>query len=734
MPQTTLFVAQMDCQEEIATLKRALLPLVYEEKRLIFDLIGRRLIVDTTGLDAVGMDDILAALAATGMEATVQTSDPLDGCACCGRSCSTQGVPESFLKRHGRALLCAVSGSAWLMGMGMAAWEHGTLLGAFRHDESAPFAAVALWFFGAVAGMWHVLPRALSSARTFRPDMNLLMVFAASGALAIGDYSEGASVAFLFSLANQLESWSMGRARKAIQALMNITPPTALVLIPGALAPQFTPVEKVPAGSRVLVRPGDSIPLDGIILAGTSAVDQSPITGESMPVPKTAGDTVYAGTINAEGALEIRTVAPASDSALARIMHLVEDAQSKRAKAVQWVDKFAAVYTPAMMGLSILVALVPPLCAGGEWARWFYQALVVLVISCPCALVISTPVSVVAGLASAARNGVLIKGGAYLEAAATITAVALDKTGTLTQGKPAVTKIDACTDTPVGELLATAASLESRSSHPVARAILDHAQAADLLLPTVEDVLEHPGRGAQGRIGGELFFAGNERLLGEQAPELLTLELQQRFSGAHAEASTVIAVWNGSKVLGTLTLKDTLRPEARGAVESLKHLGMAEVVMLSGDNQQTARLIAEQTGVTGYQANLLPEDKTRIVTEMVARGERVAMVGDGVNDAPALAASDLGIAMGSIGTGAAIETADVALMSDDLSKLPWLIRHSRRTLGIIKLNIAFALGLKAVFLILAFFQIATLWAAIAADMGASLAVIFNGLRLLRIRK
>jgi Cd2+/Zn2+-exporting ATPase len=613
-------------------------------------------------------------------------------------------------------------------------WEHGTLLGAFRHEESVPVAAVVLWLCGAVAGMWHVLPRAFISARTFRPDMNLLMVLAATGALAIGDYSEGASVAFLFSLANQLESWSMGKARKAILALMKITPSTALVLLPGALAPQISPVEKVPVGSKVLVRPGDSIPLDGIILAGTSAVDQSPITGESMPVPKTTGDTVYAGTINAEGALEIRTTVPASNSALARIMHMVEDAQSKRAKAVQWVDKFAAVYTPAMMGLSVLVAIVPPLFAGGEWAQWFYQALVVLVISCPCALVISTPVSVVAALASAARNGVLIKGGAYLEAAASISAVALDKTGTLTRGKPAVTKIDACADTLAEELLATAAALESRSSHPVARAILDHAQATGLHLPAVEDVLEHPGRGAQGRIGGELFFVGNERLLGEQAPNLLTPDLQQRFLGAHTEASTVVAVWNRSKALGTLTMKDTVRQEAREAVESLKRLGMAEVAMLSGDNQQTAQLIAEQTGVTGYQANLLPADKTRIVAEMVGRGARVAMVGDGVNDAPALAASNLGIAMGGIGTGAAIETADVALMSDDLSKLPWLIRHSRRTVGIIKQNIAFALGLKAVFLILAFFQIATLWAAIAADMGASLAVIFNGLRLLRIRK
>lgn len=733
MPQMTFHIAKMDCPEEIATLKKVLLPLVDAENRLVFDLFSRKLIVDTTGL-AVENKDILKAVAAAGMEATEQTAGPLDGCACCGGICSPKPSAETFLSRHGRVLLCAASGVGWFLGLGVALWEHGSLLGAFRHEEAAPAAAVALWLCAALAGMWHVLPKALISARTFRPDMNLLMVVAAAGALAIGDYSEGASVAFLFSLANQLESWSMGRARKAIQALMDITPSAALVLLPGALAPQERPVGEVSTGSMVLVRPGDRIPLDGIVLAGTSAVDQSPITGESMPVPKTTGDTVYAGTINAEGALEIKTTAPASGSALARIMHLVEEAQSRRAKAVQWVDTFAAVYTPGMMGLSVLVALLPPLFLGGGWAQWFYQALVVLVISCPCALVISTPVSVVAGLASAARNGVLIKGGAYLEAAASITAIALDKTGTLTLGRPSVTALDACPDTTAGELAAMAAALESRSSHPMARAILDHATAAGLHLPAVEDVLEHPGRGAEGRICGELYFVGNERLLREQAPALLTLDLRQRFAGAQAEASTVVAVWNGSKVLGTLTLKDTVRPESREAVESLKRLGMKNVVMLTGDNEQTARMIAEQTGVTGYQANLLPEDKTGMVSGMVERGDRVAMVGDGVNDAPALAASSLGIAMGSIGTGAAIETADVALMSDDLSKLPWLIRHARRTVGIIKQNIAFALGLKAMFLVLAFFQVATLWAAIAADMGASLAVIFNGLRLLRIKK
>jgi Cd2+/Zn2+-exporting ATPase len=737
--KVTLSVPEMDCMEEANLLRRAVAPLVSGEDRLNFDFIGRRMTVDLSGLD-VAREQILAAVAATGLTVSELAApgpgmpNMLEGCACCGGSCATGTQKQTFLQRHRRAITCAASGTAWIAGLAVAAVSEGSLLAAFHESAEAPAVSVALWVFAALAGMWHVLPRAWASLTALRPDMNLLMVVAAAGAMAIGDYSEGASVAFLFALANELESWSMGRARRAIQALADITPATALVMEPFTLAPVERRVAEVAVGSLVLVRPGDKVPLDGVVKKGASAVDQSPITGESMPVPKGPGDTVYAGTVNAEGALEIETTKPASDTTLARIVHMVEQAQSRRAQAVKWVDKFAVVYTPAMIGLSLLVALVPPLFFGGEWSRWFYQALVVLVISCPCALVISTPVSVVAALASAARHGVLVKGGAYLEAPASVTAVALDKTGTLTLGRPTVTAVEALGKTSERELLAVAAALESRSSHPLAEAVLARARREGVTPPALEDARAIPGLGAQGVIGGKIHLVGNARLLRERSPGLLTPELAARFESCAEGAAAAVAVWNEAEVLGILTIEDKVRPEARAAVAELLELGIKRVVMLTGDNEAAARAMAARTGVTAYEADLLPKDKTRLVAEMAASGVKVAMVGDGVNDAPALAASSLGVAMGSIGSGVAIETADVALMSDDLSKLPWLIRHSRRTLSTIKCNIGFALGLKALFLGMAFLQLATLWMAIVADMGASLVVIFNGLRLLRIRK
>ena len=616
----------------------------------------------------------------------------------------------------------------------MVAFERGSLLAVLKEGHVFPPAVTVLWLTAALMGVWHVLPKAVHSLRSLSLDMNLLMAVAVTGAMAIGEYSEGASVAFLFALANQLESWSVGRARRAIQALMRIAPPTALVLAEGSPHPSERRVEEVPVGSLVLVRPGDRVPLDGLVHKGSSSVDQSPITGESMPVPKGAGDFVYAGTFNADGALEVETTKLSSDTTLARIMHMVEAAQSRRAKAVQWVEKFALVYTPVMVSLALLVAVVPPLFLGGNWTEWFYQALVVLVISCPCALVISTPVSIVAGLASAARNGVLIKGGVFLETPASITAIALDKTGTLTHGRPAVSRVMAYPGTTEGELLAIAAALESRSSHPLAQAILRHARSLGIDPPAVEESKVLPGRGAAGRIQNTHYFVGNERMLREDAAQLLSPEVDTILDSQFHQAGTMAFVWDNSRLLGMLALEDKVRPESRNAIEALKRLGIRRIIMLTGDNERTARDIAEQTGVTEFQAELLPEAKTRFVSEMVEAGERVAMVGDGVNDAPALAVANLGVAMGAIGTDVAIETSDMALMSDDLSKLPWLIRHSRRVLSTIRQNIVFALGLKIVFLVLAFLQLATLWTAILADMGASLIVIFNGLRLLRIRK
>lgn len=722
-------IQDMDCSEEVAILKRVLLPLVGQESRLTFDLLQRKLIVDLSGL-LVGAEQVAEAIGRTGMKAEPFV-EALPSCACCGGACATKG---SFWSRRGREVLCAVSGLLWASGLAFMMAEHGSFLAAFRESSTAPLAAKLLWILAAFSGVWLVLPKAVSSLRFLRPDMNLLMVMAVSGAMAVGEYSEGASVAFLFALANQLETWSVGRARNAIHALMSLAPDKALVLAPDSHEPLETPAGAVPPGSLILVRPGDRIPLDGVVRSGSSAVDQSPITGESMPVPKTAGDIVYAGTVNAAGALEVETTKPASESTLARIMRMVEEAQSKRAKAVQWVEKFAALYTPVMIGVAFLFAVVPPLLTGGGWDKWLYEALVILVISCPCALVISTPVSIVAALASAAHNGVLVKGGVFLEVPATLTAVALDKTGTLTHGRPAVTASTPLDGITEKELFGIAAALESRSSHPVAQAIIRHAASIEAITAQIQDAASMPGLGAQGHIQGAIYYIGNLRFFNETDNAPRTAEFEKAIGRHELSAGTVVLVWTHGKVLGCITVEDKVRPQSKAAVAELKGLGVDTIVMLTGDNAKTAGKIASETEVTSFRSDLLPEDKTQVVAELVESGKRVAMIGDGINDAPALAASHLGVAMGSIGTDVAIETADVALMSDDLSKLPWLIRHSRRTMGVIKSNIGFALGVKAVFLLLAMFQVATLWTAILADMGTSLLVIFNGLRLLRIRR
>ncbi len=719
-------INDMDCANEAALLSRALLPLVGLESRLDFDLLRRTLRVDISGL-LVTPDQIAQAIATTGMRAEAVTG-AVPSCACCGGTCAPQG---SFWQRRKREILCLVSGVLWAAGLILMMAEHGSILAAFRDSDSAPPAAKALWILAACAGAWHVLPKALASLRALRPDMNLLMILAMGGAMLIGEYSEGASVAFLFAVANQLEAWSVGRARNAIEALMTLAPDKALVLSPFALEPVETLAQAVPVGTRILVKPGARIPLDGVVRAGASAVDQAPITGESVPVFKAEGDAVFAGSVNTDGALEVETIRLASDSTLARIMRMVEDAQSRRAKAVQWVEKFAAVYTPVMVGVSLLFAIVPPLFLGGDWNRWFYEALVILVISCPCALVISTPVSIVAGLASAARNGVLIKGGAFLEVPATLDAIALDKTGTLTLGRPEVTEVSALAGVTEHELLRVAAALESRGTHTMARAVLDHAASRGIAPGPVEDAQSRPGLGASGRIDGITYHIGNMRYLGSSGLGLLADEAALARHGQ--SAGTVVAVWTQDAVLGYLSVEDSVRPQARAVLDELKAEGIATILMLTGDTARSAGKIAALAGVTDVRADLLPEDKTKAVSDLVAAGRRVAMVGDGVNDAPALAASHLGVAMGVIGTDAAIETADVALMTDDLAKLPWLIRHSRRTMGVIKVNIAFALGVKVVFLLLAVLQVATLWTAVLADLGTSLFVIFNGLRLLRAK-
>jgi Cd2+/Zn2+-exporting ATPase len=595
--------------------------------------------------------------------------------------------------------------------------------------DAAPVIAQLLYLVSAVAGLWRVAPKAWAAARRLRPDMHLLMTIAVVGAIGIGEWIEGATVAFLFALSLMLESWSVGRARRAVAALMELEPATARVVDADGRESEQTPGE-VAVGTRIVVRPGERIPLDGRVAAGASLVDQAPITGESAPVDRGVGDEVFAGTINGEGALEITTTKPANDTTLARIIALVSEAQSRRAPVEQWVDRFARVYTPIVVALAVLIALLPPLLLAGEWSAWLYQALVLLVIACPCALVISTPVSIVCGLARAARAGVLIKGGAYLELPARIRAVAFDKTGTLTEGRPTVEQVIALEGLTDDQVLLLAASVEARSEHVVGKAIVEAIAAKGLVLQTADDFQALKGRGARARIEGAEHWVASPRHLAERIghehetvhSEILRLQDQ---------GMTVIAVGRDDTVLGLIALADRVRADTEPALSDLHAAGVRTTVLLTGDTTAASERIASAVGIDDVRAELLPEEKVDAVEDLLRRHRHVAMVGDGINDAPALARSSVGIAMGAAGTDAALETADIALMSDDLSRLPWLVRHSRRTLAIIRQNIAFSLVIKAVFVILAFLGVATIWAAIAADMGTSLLVTVNAMRLLR---
>ena len=706
----------LDCAEEVAALRRELGPLVGGDGNLGFDVLNGKLTV-AAGVSA-SPGAVRAAVARTGMRAEDWGDD------------NAALAAVGFWGRNRRTALTAASGGLLLAG----AAAHAALSGprsAFLEEGATagpPAAVMALYLLSILAGVWAVLPKAWAALKRLRPDMNLLMVVAVVGAVAIGQWLEAATVGFFFALSLALEAWSVGRARRAVAALMALTPPEARLLHPDGREEVVAP-DRVPVGGRFRVRSGDRVPLDGTVVGGAGGVDQSPITGESVPVPKAPGDGVFAGTINGEGSLTVESTRAASDTTLARITRMVGDAQSRRAPSEQWVEAFARSYTPAVMALALAVLLVPPLFFGGDWGEWLYRALVLLVIACPCALVISTPVSIVAALAAAARNGVLIKGGVYVEAPARLRAVAMDKTGTLTLGKPEVVEVIALAGHTEVELLERAAALEGQSSHPLARAILAHAKARGVVVPPAEDFRVLPGKGAVGRVRGAEFWLGSHRYLEERGQE--TPEVHARLEALSAAGRAVVVVGNDRHVCGFLALADTVRPEARQAVADLRAAGVEHVVMLSGDNRGTAEAIARQTGVDEVYAELLPADKVAKVEELVAKYGTVAMVGDGVNDAPAMARATVGIAMGAIGTDAAIETADIALMSDDLTKLAWLVTHSRRTLRVIRQNVGFSLAVKAAFVALTLGGYSSMWAAVAADSGATLLVVFNALRLLR---
>jgi Cd2+/Zn2+-exporting ATPase len=698
----------MDCAEEVSILKRELVPLVGSDDRLGFDLLNGKLTVNLDGAD-VTQGDVLAAIERTGLRAEVWDDAP------------DRDSELTFWQRNQRTVMTTISGVAGGIGLALQ-------LSLGKADESLPVIAISFYLISIATGLLLVLPKAWRSLVSLRPDMNLLMSVAVVGAIAIGEWFEGAAVAFLFSVSLLLESWSVGRARRAIASLMDLSPPTAHLRDEDGKISDVAPAD-LPIGSTVVVRPGEKIPLDGRVLIGISGVNQAPITGESVPVEKEPGDEVFAGTINGDGLLEIETTKAADDTTLARIIKMVGDAGSKRAPSEKWVEKFAAAYTPVVMIVALLMLVIPPLAFGGDWSVWLYRSLVLLVIACPCALVISTPVSVVAALAAAARNGVLIKGGVFIELPAQLKAIAMDKTGTLTQGAPAVVDVVPMNGHDEAELLMRAGALELNSNHPLARAIVDEAKRRDIELVAADNFETIQGKGASGHINGKPFWLGSHRYLEQRGQE--TPEVHEQLESMQEAGRTVVVVGNDEHVCGFITLADAIREETRDAIHQLHEAGVEQLVMLTGDNEGTAKAIAKEAGIDEVHAELLPEDKVTAIECLVEQHECVAMIGDGVNDAPALARASLGLAMGAAGSDAAIETADIALMSDDLSKLPWLIHHSRRTLSIIRQNIAFSLAVKALFVVLTFAGFASLWAAIAADMGASLLVIANGLRLLR---
>jgi Cd2+/Zn2+-exporting ATPase len=560
-------------------------------------------------------------------------------------------------------------------------------------------------------------------------DMRTLMTIAVIGAALIGEWAEGAIVVILFAISEALERYSMDQARESIRSLMDIAPNEARVVRNGQ---EITvPVEEVLVGDTMIVKPGEKMAMDGFVLRGKSSVNQAAITGESIPVAKETGHNVYAGTLNEEGWLEVQVTKRVEDTTLSKIIYLVEEAQAERAPAQAFVDKFATYYTPAIMVIAALVAIVPPLFFAADWGSWVYQGLAVLVVGCPCALVVSTPIAIVSAIGNAAKKGVLIKGGVYLEEIGNLKAIAFDKTGTLTKGTPVVTDYVRLTeDWDEKEILAMIAALENRSTHPLASAIVNKAETerVDYSTLPVDHFRSIAGKGLEGSIQGVMYRIGSPALFKESAKAL------QIANKLEKQGKTAMIFGTEHEALAIVAVADEIRDASPSVIQKLHDLGVNETIMLTGDNKRTAEAIGRQIGVSDIRAELLPEEKLKAVNELQANHQKVAMVGDGVNDAPALATSTVGIAMGGAGTDTAIETADIALMGDDLRKLPFTVKLGRKALNIIKANIAFSIGIKLFALLLVIPGWLTLWIAILADVGATILVALNGMRLLRVKE
>ncbi|ACZ40412.1 heavy metal translocating P-type ATPase [Sphaerobacter thermophilus] len=693
----------MDCADCARTLERGISRLPGVEWVSI-NFAGARMAVEYDA-NRVGREAIAKRVSDLGYRVGVTSGDP---------AAARPERPSWLAKEH---LPLAVGAVATITGAALA------LLGAPSLASTLLYALAAL-----VAGL-PIARKAVATARaTHRLDINALMTIAVIGAAFIGEWLEAATVVVLFSLGEALEGYTMDRARRSIRSLMRLTPAEAVVRRDGV--EQRVRVDEIAPGEVVIVRPGERVPVDGVVLAGESTVDQAPITGESVPVGKAPGDDLFAGTINGAGVLDVRVTRRAGDSTIARIIRMVEDAQAQRAPTQRFIDVFASYYTPAVVALAAALAVVPPVLFDGGWSEWLYRALVLLVVACPCALVISTPVTIVSAIAAAARRGVLIKGGAYLEAAGSLRALAFDKTGTLTVGQPEVTAVIPLDGADEADLLRVAAAAERYSEHPLGAAIRRAAVARGIETDglAVHDVTAHTARGIEARVDGTTVRVGSRDLvLGGEVPP----EVEERLASLEEAGQTAVLVGVDGRLAGIIALADAPRPEAPAAIRAIKDAGIRETIMLTGDRQAVADGIARQLGVDGVEAELLPDQKVRAVENLLSRYGAVGMVGDGINDAPALARATVGIAMGAAGTDAALETADIALMGDDLGKIADTMRLSRAAKRVILQNITLALAIKAVFLVLAVGGVATLWEAVFADVGASLLVIANGMRLLR---